>query len=263
MQVIHIAEPTDPRLDVYRDVRERDLVGRQGLFVAEGEVVLRRLFSQSAHRPVSVLLAEKRLAKLAPALESLEHDVPVYIAPQAVMDAIVGFPIHRGILAVAQRAPDPDPAELLARSRLVLALVGIANHDNMGGLFRNAAAFGVDAVLLDAGCCDPMYRKAIRVSVGTALSVPFARLAAGSDLIGLLQGAGLEPLALSPAGDVQLSAVQPPQRAAVIVGPEGPGLPEALLARSTTVSIPMAAGVDSLNVGVAAAVALHHLRFPG
>jgi tRNA G18 (ribose-2'-O)-methylase SpoU len=264
--LIPIESPDDARLEPYRAVRERDLVGRQGLFVAEGEVVLRMLLAQSRHAPVSLLLAQKRVAKLAPLLANLSSDVPVYVAAQAVMDAIVGFPIHRGVLAVARRAAPLDPAGLLAslpRPALVLALVGIANHDNMGGLFRNAAAFGVGAVLLDAACCDPLYRKAIRVSVGAALTTPFVRLAPGEDLVGLLTAHRFEPLALSPRAETPLSELSRPERAAVVVGPEGPGLPDDLLARCRGVGIPMASGVDSLNVAVAAALALHHLRFVG
>lgn len=262
--LIPIADPDDVRLEPYRAVRERDLVGRQGLFIAEGEVVLRMLLARSRHAPVSLLLADKRVAKLAPLIEGLAPDVPVYVAPQAVMDAVVGFPIHRGVLAAARRAEPLDPAGLLAglpSPVLVLALVGVANHDNMGGLFRNAAAFGAGAVLLDAGCCDPLYRKAIRVSVGAALTTPFARLAPGEDLVGLLQSQGFEPLALSPRAETALADLARPARAAVIVGPEGPGLPDDLLGRCRRVGIPMATGVDSLNVAVAAALALHHLRF--
>ncbi|HEX2561489.1 hypothetical protein [Phenylobacterium sp.] len=132
--LIPIGSADDPRLEPYHAVRERDLVGRRGLFIAEGEVVLRILLSQSRHAPASLLLAEKRAAKLAPLIAGLSPDVPVYVAPQAVMDTVVGFPIHRGILAVARRAEPTDPAGLLAQlpaPALVLALVGIANHDNM------------------------------------------------------------------------------------------------------------------------------------
>ncbi|MDP3749418.1 MAG: RNA methyltransferase [Phenylobacterium sp.] len=245
-------------------MRERDLVGRQGLFVAEGEVVLRMLARSRLHRPASLLIAEKRLAGLSEILATIPGDVPIYAAGQAVMDAVVGFPIHRGILALGTRGAEPDPAELLAglpERALVLVLSAIANHDNMGGLFRNAAAFGADAVLLDADCCDPLYRKAIRVSVGAALTTPFARLAPGVDLLGLLEGQGFEAVALSPRGATTLAQLSRPLRAAVVLGAEGAGLSEALLARARTVRIPMADGFDSLNVAVTAGVVLHHLAF--
>ncbi|UTP41569.1 RNA methyltransferase [Phenylobacterium sp. LH3H17] len=262
--MVPIDDPDDPRVAAYRDVRERDLVGRQGLFVAEGEVVLRVLASSRLHRPVSLLIAQKRMAGLSETLAAIPDDVPIYAAGQAVMDAVVGFPIHRGILALGTRVAEPDPAELLgglpARA-LVLVLSAIANHDNMGGLFRNAAAFGADAVLLDADCCDPLYRKAIRVSVGAALTKPFARLAPGADLLGLLEGQGFEAVALSPRGAATLAELSRPPRVAVVLGAEGAGLSEALLARARTVRIPMADGFDSLNVAVTAGVVLHHLAF--
>lgn len=259
-----IADPADPRIEAYRDIRERDLVGRRGLFIAEGETVLRVLASQHRHRPLSVLIAPRRKEKLTPILEMLPADLPVYLAEQPVLDAIAGFELHRGILALAERAPPPSADDLLTGLgpwALVLAAVGIANHDNMGGLFRNAAAFGVDAVLLDPTCCDPLYRKAIRVSVGGVLKVPYARLGAGEDLIAVLERHDLEPVALSPSGLTTLSELRPPARAALLLGAEGPGLPETVLARCRTVSIPMSGGFDSLNVATTSGIALHQLRF--
>ena len=184
-------------------------------------------------------------------------------ASQDVLDSIVGFHIHRGILAMGTRAPAPAVEALLAglgpRAR-ILGLFGVSNHDNVGGIFRNAAAFGADAVLLDSACCDPMYRKAIRVSVGGALTVPFARLPEG-DPIALLQRHGFECLALSPAGAEPLHGLKPPTRAALLLGAEGPGLPEAILDRTRTVSIPMAGKFDSLNVATSSGIALHQLAF--
>ncbi|ATQ44178.1 TrmH family RNA methyltransferase [Caulobacter mirabilis] len=260
-------DPNDPRIAAYRDVREKDLVGREGRFIAEGETVLRVLAGQDRHRPLSVLIAAKRRDKLEPILSTLPDAVPVYLADQAVVDAVAGFPLHRGILALAERAPEPAADALLAglqgRPALVMVLVGIANHDNMGGLFRNAAAFGADAVLLDPTCCDPLYRKAIRVSVGGVLRVPFARLEEGEDLVGLLDRRRLTSVALSPAGETPLHRLEPIPRAALLLGAEGPGLPEGLMARCRTVSIPMAAGFDSLNVAVTGGLALHHLRTAG
>ena len=159
-EIIPIDDPADPRVGVSRQVRERDLVGRHGGFIAEGEVVLRVLLTGGGpHRAASLLVDGKRLAKLAPLIAHLPDQTPVYVAGQAVLDEIAGFHIHRGILAHGLRAPDPGAAALLAalgERPLVLVLYGIANHDNMGGLFRNAAAFGVDAVLVDATCCDPL-----------------------------------------------------------------------------------------------------------
>jgi len=242
-------------------VRERDLVGRSGLFVAEGRVVLEKLVQAGRHPLVSVLVAEQRLDALGDLLGSLPPDTPVYAAAQGVMDAIVGFPIHRGILALGRRA-EPTPEALLAGlpdKALVVALSAIANHDNMGGVFRNAAAFGADAVLLDAGCCDPLYRKAIRVSVGAALTTPFARLPAGGDLVGVLQAHGFEVLALSPQGAEELDEVVPAARTAALFGAEGPGLAAGVLARTRTVRIAMAGGFDSLNVATTSGIVLHRL----
>ena len=145
----------------------------------------------------------KRVERLLPLLRALPDEVPVYSAGQAVMDAVAGFPMHRGILAIGRRGPLPPADALLSAlgpRALVVLLFGIANHDNLGGIFRNAAAFGADAVILDGQCCDPHYRKAIRVSVGATLIVPFARLDPGGDPVALLEKHGFEPLALSPAG---------------------------------------------------------------
>lgn len=261
-EIVSIESADDPRIAAYRDIRERDLVGREGRFVAEGEVVLAVLARASRHRCLSVLIDARRLDKLSPILSDLPGDVPIYAASRAVVDEIAGFPLHRGILALGERAPRLAAADLLVGAperALVLYLHGISNHDNMGGLFRNAAAFDVHGVLLDPTSCDPLYRKAIRVSVGAALKVPFARLEAGEDGIDILAAAGFQTLALSPSGLVDLKALERPARAAVLLGPEGPGLPPDMLTRAETVRIPMACGWDSLNVATTAGIVLHHL----
>lgn len=263
MPVTLISDPDDPRIAAYRAVRERDVVGRGERFVAEGEVVLRLLLGPaSRHRAETVLVAESRLDALAPALAAAPPETPVYAASQGVMDAIVGFHIHRGVLAIGLRAPAFDTAGLLAAlppTALVIALVGVSNHDNVGGVFRNAAAFGADAVLLDGSSCDPLYRKAIRVSVGASLVTPFARGGSGAALLDALDAAGFETLALSPAGALDLAGVGRAPRTALLLGAEGSGLPEALMARAKTVRIAMAGGFDSLNVAVTSGVALYAL----
>jgi len=259
---IAICDPDDPRIEAYRAVRERDLAGRRNLFVAEGEVVLRVLLKQPRFVIESLLLAENRLDSLGDALASLPPGVPVYTANRQVMDAIVGFPIHRGILAVARRPSLPSVSDLLSslpEKALVVGLVGLANHDNVGGIFRNAAAFGARAVLLDQETCDPLYRKAIRVSVGGALVVPYARVASAEAMVQALEAASFDVLALSPSGREALSAIHPSPRTALLLGAEGPGLPQELLARTRTVSIPMSGGFDSLNVATTSGIALHHL----
>lgn len=258
-----ITAPDDPRIADYRDVRERDLVGRRGRFIAEGSVVLRCLLESPFARPESILVAEARAPGLEDLLARAPADAPVYFASQPVMDAIVGFPIHRGVLAIGRR---PSPCSLASvlgdgdSERLVLALSGIANHDNMGGLFRNAAAFGVDAVMLGSDCCDPFYRKALRVSVGGVLKIPHVRLAPSEDPVQALADQGFRVLALSPSGRSALSEVHGGGRLAVLLGAEGPGLPPDVLARCETVRIPMAAGFDSLNVATTSGIVLHHLR---
>ena len=246
-----IDDPDDPRIADYRDIRERDLVGRRGLFVAEGEVVLRLLVRAPRMETVSLLVAAQRVPRLTETLALLPQTVPVYAASQAVLDAIAGFPLHRGILALGRRRSPPMAEDLLSTlppRALVVGLHGIANHDNMGAL-------------LDSTCCDPLYRKAIRVSVGAALTMPFARLDPGADMIAAMTAHGVTPLALSPAGRMALAAVTRPPRAGLILGAEGPGLPQEMLDRSMSVSIPMASGFDSLNVAVAAGIVLHHLAF--
>ena len=260
MRPIPIHDAQDLRLDPYRAMRDRDLATLGLGFIAEGEVVLRKFVSAGRYRLVSVLLADRRVERLEALLAHVT--APVYVAPQEVLDAICGFPLHRGILALGALPSLPEPAALLdslGRRAVVVCLFGVANHDNMGGIFRNAAALGADAVLLDARCCDPLYRKAIRVSVGAALSVPFARFGPGADPLSLLAEQGFEVLALTPAGDTPLGAVGYRERTALLLGSEGPGLPEAILARTRRVAIPMVGGFDSLNVATSSAIVLHHL----
>ncbi|MDB5445770.1 MAG: methyltransferase [Phenylobacterium sp.] len=256
-----VTDPGDPRLEAYREIRERDLVGRAGLFVAEGRVVLEKLVAAGRHPLRSVLVSEAKRPGLADLLARLPPETPVYVAAQPVMDAIAGFAIHRGVLGIGERREPAVEALLagLAPTATVVGLSAIANHDNMGGVFRNAAAFGADAVLLDAACCDPLYRKAIRVSVGAALTTPFACLAPGEDLAATLARAGFEVLALSPRGETELGELACGRRVAALFGAEGPGLAPELLARARTVRIAMAAGFDSLNVATTSGLVLHRL----
>lgn len=260
--LIPVADPADPRVAPYLNVRDRDLGRRDGCFMVEGLVPVGVLLQQSRYRPESLLVAENRVGRIVELVDGADVKPPVHVAAQAVMDAIVGFHIHRGVLALARRGKPADATALIAslpRKALVVGLIGLANHDNVGGVFRNAAAFGADAVLLDATTCDPLYRKAIRVSVGGALRVPFARADDPATLIGMLQMAGFETLALSPSGGERLADIGAAERTAVLLGAEGPGLPGDALLRCRTVRIPMAAGFDSLNVATASGIALHHL----
>ena len=261
MAVIRIDDPHDPRIAGFRDIKERDLTGRQGLFVAEGEVVLNVLTSpQSLCRPVALLLDTKRVEALAGVVARAPDDAPVYVADQPILDAIAGFHLHRGILALG-RKPERATVETLlpplGPDAVVVAACGIGNHDNMGGLFRNAAAFGAGAVLLDQTCCDPFYRKAIRVSVGAVLRTPMAAGLDASRMIDGLEQAGFCVIALTGA-ETPLHRMPRGGRVALILGPEGPGLSPEVIARCRPVGIPMSGGFDSLNVSVASGIALHH-----
>ncbi|MFN3930822.1 MAG: TrmH family RNA methyltransferase [Brevundimonas sp.] len=262
MALIHIDDPLDTRVTAFRDIRERDLTGRQGLFVAEGEVVLRVLASPtSLCRPVAALIAEKRIAALADILAALPPEVPVYSATQPVLDGVAGFHLHRGILALGHK-PAPRPLEEMLADiggeAVVVVGCGIGNHDNMGGIFRAAAAFGAAAVLLDEQCCDPFYRKAIRVSVGAVLRTAMSTGLAAGDLVDGLKAAGFRVLAMTPASTSPLHLAPRGGRLAIALGAEGPGLPQDVLARCEPVGIPMSGGFDSLNVATAGAIALHH-----
>jgi len=263
MSVQYVEDPDDPRLADYRDIRERDLTGQRGLFIAEGEVVLNTLLSPaSLCRPRSVLMAAHRIEQRHQLLTHVPEGVPVYAASQAVLDRVAGFALHRGMLAVGDKPPEVDLDALLAglpARAVVLAASGVGNHDNMGGLFRNAAAFGAAAVLRDDRCCDPFYRKSIRVSVGAVLRTPTVAAASLEALIGALERAGFEVLALTPSARTGLKGVEGRGRQAILVGSEGPGLPAAILNRLRPVGVPMADGFDSLNVATAAALALHQI----
>jgi len=262
LALISVDRPDDPRIGGFRDIRERDLTGRQGLFVAEGEVVLNVLTSpQSRCRAVALLLDRKRVAGLAGVLDRLPEATPIYVAEPGVLDAVAGFHLHRGILALGEKPPAlglNKGLEDLGPDAVVVAVCGIGNHDNMGGVFRNAAAFGAVAVLLDAQCCDPFYRKAIRVSVGAVLRTP---MVVGLDAVAMIEGlkrAGFEVLAMTPGAKVTLDRIARGGRVAIVLGPEGPGLSDAVLSQCLGVGIQMSAGFDSLNVAAVSAIALHH-----
>jgi tRNA G18 (ribose-2'-O)-methylase SpoU len=262
-QYVTVTDLDDPRIAAFRQVRERDLVGRQGGFIVEGEVVLRTSLRSGRFPLRQVMVTETRLAGLRDALQQLPPEAEVFSAPQMVMDGVVGFPIHRGVLALGEAKPLDAKALLdaLPPRALVLVLYGIGNHDNMGGVFRNAAAFGADAVLVGSDCCDPLYRKAIRVSVGAVLTMPWARVGAGGlDVLALRD---FELLALTPQGGEPLRVAPAAARTALVLGAEGPGLPATLMDRCRRISIPMADGFDSLNVATTSAVVLWALRQGG
>ncbi|MBK8217259.1 MAG: RNA methyltransferase [Myxococcales bacterium] len=258
-----LTSASDPRFEPFRDLRDRDARGRDGEFIVEGEVVLRAALAARPELVRVVLLLDKRREKLADALALLPETTPVLLADEATMSEVVGFPIHRGILALARR-PAPVTARDLLGSvgprAVVVGISGVTNHDNVGGIFRSAAAFGASAVVLDRASCDPLYRKALRVSVGASCRVPFAFVDSEAELVDALVDAGFTPYALSPRGaedlrDVRIDAL--PERVALVCGAEGPGLSDVTLERVRGLRMTMAEGWDSLNVSVAAGIALH------
>ena len=256
-------------LEPYISLRDRDLAGRvDGLFVAEGEVVVRVLASprQTRFRVRSLLVEQRRVGAIRDVIDALPDEVPVYVVAQPVMDAIVGFAIHRGILGLGERGTPLSPESLLTGGGLAVGLVGLTNHDNVGSVFRSAAAFGARGVLLDAATCDPLYRKAIRVSVGGALVMPFARCASGDAMLDTVVAAGWEALALSARGEETLDAVVSETTSAkgrvLLLGTEGEGLPAHLLSRARRVRIDMTPTLDSLNVAVATGIALYEATRP-
>lgn len=263
---VEVDDPGDPRLGDYVGLKDADLRrrmegGEPGFFIAEGELVVRRLLS-SRFRLRSVLVTAKGRASLGAVLDAVAH--PVYLAGQGVMDAVAGFNIHRGVLASAERGAAADPAALVASARRVAVTEAVNDHENLGGIFRNAAAFGLDAVLLSPECCDPFYRRCVRVSIGHVLSVPFARLSPWPGAIGGLAAQGFLVVALTPGAgalDIGSLGLAGRDRVAFLLGAEGPGLsPAARSAADVAARIPLAPGVDSLNVASAAAVAFYEGR---
>jgi tRNA G18 (ribose-2'-O)-methylase SpoU len=242
----------DRRLLPYRRLRDTDLHREDNLFACEGELVLRRAI-ECGVTIRSVLATAGWVDRLA----DLDLDPDLLIVDQALMDGVVGFPIHRGLVAMAERPPARTVAEVTNGARTVAALEGVNDHENLGALFRNAAAFAVDAVVLDARCADPLYRRSVRVSLGHVLSVPTAR---SDRWLDELAGAGLELVALTPDPAAEpIEALDELGPVALLFGAEGPGLSATTLDRvDRRVRIPMAAGVDSLNVATAAAIAFHH-----
>lgn len=214
---------------------------------------MRRLV-ESAYPVRAVLGVPRRYEELAGDLAG--EIAPYYAASPELMGQVVGFHLNRGVLATADRVVFPPAAELLGRVHSVAVLEGVGDHENLGGIFRNAAALGVGAVLLAAGCSDPLYRRSVRVSMGTVLAVPFAPIAWLDDGVSLLRRNGFRIVALTPSGEMPLRNTALGGRVALLLGSEGPGLtPAALAAADLRVRIPMAPGVDSLNVATAAAIA--------
>ncbi|MCM3884438.1 RNA methyltransferase [Frankia sp. R82] len=276
---VRIEDAADPRVDDFVALTDVALRRRRepadGLFIAEGERVIVRAL-RAGYRPRSVLVSPARLAAV-PA--DLPPDVPVYVAGPDVLAAITGFEVHRGALASMCRRPPRTPAEVLATARRILVCEDIVSHTNLGAIFRSAAGLGMDAVLLSPRCADPLYRRSVRVSMGEVFAVPYARLDPWPAALADLRAAGFDLLALTPAADADDLAAYAarrsgtpspagagdtpedgPARVALLLGTEGPGLSTSAQATaSARVRIPMAHGVDSLNVAATAAIACYLL----
>lgn len=261
--IIQITDRGDSRIAPFVGIRERDLTGStDGRFIVEGKVPLSILLSKSRFELDCLFLCETRLEPLAEILAKVPTDIPIYIAPQDLMDEIAGFPIHRGVLACARKGISEGLSACLTGQR-ILILNQLSNHDNVGAAFRNAAAFGVDGVLLDERSCDPLYRKAIRVSSGTSLWMPFYHGGTGEAHLAALKSAGFQIWAMTPnSGAATLHDLHAPDKLAIMLGAEGPGLPDALIRKAQAVRIPMRAGFDSINVATAGAIALSHVFSP-
>lgn len=261
--VIDITDAGDPRVDDFRDLnsvdRRPDLPTGRGLVIAEGVLVVQRMIA-SRFAPHALLGTDRRLAELAADLSGA--GVACYRASAEVMAAVIGFHLNRGVLAVARRPPELSTAAVLAGARTVAVLEGVNDHENLGSIFRNAAGLGVDAVVFGAGCADPLYRRAVRVSMGHALLVPFVRAQSWPRELKILRDNGFRLLAMTPdSRSPRLAAVMgslAAEKVAVLVGAEGPGLTETAMRFSDArVRIPMARGTDSLNVATAAALAFY------
>ncbi|MGW4483213.1 TrmH family RNA methyltransferase [Amycolatopsis sp. NPDC004368] len=261
-ELIFTEDPEDPRLDDFRDLstadRRPDRPGGRGLVIAEGTVVVERMLA--SRYPVRALLGVERRVR---DLDLSGIDAPAYVSSADTMAKVVGFHLNRGVLAVANRPAPPGFSRIVADARVLAVLEGVGDHENLGSIFRNASALGVDGVLLGPGCSDPLYRRSVRVSMGHVLRVPFATLGFWPGGLDLLRESGFTVAALTPRpNSVPLRGLRDKvgDRVALMLGAEGPGLTdEAITAADLAVRIEMVPGVDSLNVATAAAVAFHEV----
>jgi rRNA methylases len=265
MHLVTLDRSDDPRLRDYTELtdvsRRRLREPAEGIYLAESVKVIERALA-AGHRPRSALVLEKWIPEVTPLLE--EWDVPVYVGPTALLEEVTGFVMHRGALASMHRPEPPTVADVLRDARRVVVLEDIVDHTNVGAIFRAVAGLGADAVLVSPRCADPLYRRAVRVSMGATLQIPWTRIAEWDEAAPQLRDAGFEIAALAlsdTAVDLADFSAHPPERVALVLGTEGDGLSRAALdAADTVVTIPMDRGIDSLNVAAAAAVALWSLR---
>ena len=258
-ELVEVTDPADPRLADYRDLRDvelrKHLEAEQGLFLAEGEKVVRRAVEGGF--PVrSLLMAPRWLAGLDDVLA--RTDAPCYVVTEELAEQVSGFHVHRGALASLERQPLPSVAEVLEGARTVVVLEDVVDHTNVGAIFRSAAALGVDAILLSPRCADPLYRRSIKVAMGAVFTVPYARIEDWYDAMTALSGFTTVALAMTDDAVELEQAVQGVERLALVMGTEGHGISPRWLATSDVRAlIPMAKGIDSLNVAAASAVACY------
>ncbi len=260
-ELVDITDPDDPRLADYRDLRDvelrKHLEAEHGLFLAEGEKVVRRGV-EAGFDPRSFLMAPRWLDGLADVLATT--DAPCYVLPESLIEHVTGFHVHRGALASLARRALPSLESVLAPARSVLVLEDIVDHTNVGAIFRSGAALGFDAVLLSPRCADPLYRRSIKVGMGAVFTLPWTRLPDWYDAMGSLSSAGFTTVALTLAADsIPIeSAVAGVDRLALVLGSEGHGLSSRWEASADLrATIAMREGIDSLNVGAASAVACY------
>jgi tRNA G18 (ribose-2'-O)-methylase SpoU len=255
---------SDPRIADYRGVSDADLLRSRNLFIAEGRLIVGRLIEDGRWTVRSVLVSDAAKRDLEPMLAAIASRVPIFVCEAAQFLGITGHDIHRGCLALVERPPALSLEGVLTGACLAVVLEGVSNADNVGGVFRNAAAFGADVVMLSPTCCDPLYRKAVRTSMGATLGVPFVQLGEWPGALLRLRAAGFRLVALTPrepSEPLDTFASRPPvSKLALIVGAEGQGLTTAVeSAADDRVRIPTARGIDSLNLAVATGIALEHL----
>jgi tRNA G18 (ribose-2'-O)-methylase SpoU len=265
MPVVHIDAADDPRVADYTALGDPQLLRDRGLFVAEGRLVVRRLIESTRFRVRSLLVTDSALHAIEDLVTKVATPLTIYLAPLDLFEGITGFNIHRGCLAIGERPAAASIDPLVASTDLLVVLERVSDADNVGAIFRHAAAFGAGALLLSPGCCDPLYRKAIRTSSGAAFAVPFAEVSPWPRTLGRLKAAGFALMALTPRNaDIDISALartgELHERVAVLLGTEGRGLtPEAAAMADCRVCIPITGTVDSLNVATAGAIALQRI----
>lgn len=259
-----ITDASDDRLRGYRDLTDValrvKLEPETGIYIAESASVIERALA-AGHRPMSVLMEDKWLERMQPILNGL-IDFPIYVADRTTLETITGFHVHRGALALMHRPPLPTVEAVLRGATRIVILEDIVDHTNVGAIVRSAAGLGFDGFLVSPRCADPLYRRSVRVSMGTVFDMPWTRLTAWPQGLDTVRDAGFTIVAVTPHGaSVDLDAFAVPDRVALVLGTEGDGLSTAAIDHSdSTVRIPMHRGVDSLNVAAAAAVVCWHLR---